>query len=220
MTEEERMLQGMIYDPNETKLLTLRTKAHRLCRLYNQCIEEDDPKRQEILQELFPDAENLTLTGPIFFDYGINTHFGKDCYANFNLTVLDVCPVHIGDRVYMGPNVSIVTPMHPYLPEERAPYIPPAGYATDLEYGKPIVIEHDCWIASNVVICGGVRIGHGSVIGAGSVVTRDIPPHSLAAGNPARVIRPITEKDSVFLKKDLWESDDDIKAHQSFVRKD
>ncbi|MDD5885648.1 MAG: sugar O-acetyltransferase [Erysipelotrichaceae bacterium] len=219
MTEKERMLQGMIYDPNDPELLALRRQAHKLCRQFNQCIDEEDSKRDEIQRILFPKAVRLTLTGPIFFDYGVFTHFGKDCYANFNLTVLDVCPVDIGDRVYMGPNVSLVTPLHPYLPKERGPYFSPKGYATDMEYGKPIVIENDCWIASNVTVCGGVRIGEGSVIGAASVVTRDIPPHSLAAGNPARVIRSITPNDSVFLKKDLWEDEEDIETHRHSLPK-
>ena len=95
----------------------------------------------------------------------------------------------------IGPNVTIATPMHPLLPEERNCRMREDGSMCNLEYAKPVIIEKDCWLAANVVGCGGVTIGEGSVIGAGSVVTRNIPPHSLAAGNPCRVIREITEKD-------------------------
>ena len=97
-----------------------------------------------------------------------------------------------------------MTPMHPYLPEERNLYVNDKGIITDKEYAKPIVIEGETWIASNVIICGGVTIGTGCVIGAGSVVTRDIPANSLAAGNPCRVIREITKEDSIYLKKELF----------------
>ena len=113
----------------------------------------------------------------------------------FDYGCLDVCPVIIGDNVLIGPNVTLATPMHPMLPEERNVRQREDGSFYNLEYAKPIVSERDCWLASNVVVCGGVTIGEGSVIGAGSVVTRDIPPHSLAVGNPCRVIRAVTEAD-------------------------
>ena len=113
----------------------------------------------------------------------------------FNFTCLDVCEIHIGDNVMIGPNVTLATPMHPLLPEERNIRKREDGSFYNLEYAKPITIKDNCWLASNVVVCGGVSIGEGCVIGAGSVVTRDIPPYSLAAGNPCRVIRKITEKD-------------------------
>ena len=200
----KKMLEGKIYDPFEEKLVELRTRAHDLCREYST-LSETNPRRNEIIKELFPDAEGLCLMGPIFFDFGINTHFGKDCYANFNFTVLDCMPVKIGDRVFFGPNVSLVTPVHPLLSEERNPYFDEEkGYITDKEYNKPIVIGSDCWFGTNVVVIGGVTIGDGCVIGAGSVVTRDIPSNSLAVGNPCRVIRKITKEDSIYLKKELW----------------
>ena len=104
----------------------------------------------------------------------------------------------------MGPNVSIVTPIHPFLAKERNTYVNEKGKITDKEYAAPIVIEGNNWIASNVTICGGVTIGEGSVIGAGSVVIRDIPKNSLAAGNPCRVIRELTEQDSIYLKSKLF----------------
>ncbi len=119
------------------------------------------------------------------------------------LCVLDVCPVTIGDDVMMGCNVSLMTPIHPLLFEERKHYVNAHGRLTDREYAKPIVIEAGCWIASNVVICGGVTIGSESVIGAGSVVTKDIPRGVFAAGNPCRVIRKITIEDSIYRQKDL-----------------
>ena len=103
--------------------------------------------------------------------------------------------MHIGDNVMIGPNVTLATPMHPLLPEERNFRQDTNGRWYNLEYAKPITIEDNCWLASNVVVCGGVTIGEGSAIGAGSVVTRSIPPHSLAVGNPCRVIRPLTEAD-------------------------
>ena len=112
-----------------------------------------------------------------------------------DFTCLDVCEIHIGDNVMIGPNVTLATPMHPLLPEERNVRKREDGSFYNLEYAKPITIKDNCWLASNVVVCGGVTIGEGCVIGAGSVVTRDIPPYSLAAGNPCRVIRKITEKD-------------------------
>lgn len=196
MTEKEKMLSGQLYDPSDPELSRLRLKARKLARRYN-LTDEDEPELQaEILRQLLPCSEELPLLqAPVYFDYGCNTHFGKFSGANFNFTCLDVCPVYIGDNVMIGPNVTIATPLHPMLYEERNIRQRADGSYYNLEYAKPVAIGDNCWLASNVVVCGGVTIGEGSVIGAGSVVTRDIPPMSLAAGNPCRVIRPLTEKD-------------------------
>ncbi len=204
MTESEKMLAGKIYDPSDKALEKQRATAHRLSKNYNDTYD-DNKKRGKILKKLIPHmGEGTYLQGPIQFDYGINTSFGINCYANFNLVVLDCCRVTIGNDVFFGPNCTIATPVHPLLPEERKLRRRDNGDLYDLEYAKPIIIEDDCWIASNVTICGGVTIGKGSVIGAGSVVTKDIPPNTLAAGNPCRVIRKITQADSIELKKGLF----------------
>ena len=198
MSEKEKMLLGQIYDPIDSELVALRTKAHKLCLQYNQTPEDDVEKRNKILKELgITLGKNVYLQGPIFFDYGCFTSIGDNSFANFNFTILDVCPVTIGKNVFIGTGVTIVPPVHPLRYQERNIYLSEKGYYTDKEYGKPITIEDNCWIASNVTICGGVTIGEGSVIGAGSVVTRSIPKNSFAAGNPCRVIREITEKDSI-----------------------
>lgn len=197
MTEKEKMLAGKIYDPSEPELVGLRQKAHRLCLEYNQ-LPETDKKRDELMRELgVAGRENAYFQGPVQFDYGCFTTVGEGFYANFNFTCVDCCPVTIGDNVFVGPNVSLLTPVHPFRWQDRNPYKKPDGTGTDKEYARPITIGDNCWIAGNVSVCGGVTIGEGSVIGAGSVVTRDIPPHSLAAGVPCRVIREITEADSL-----------------------
>ena len=203
MTEQEKMIAGKIYDPNDEELATMRTYAHKMCSRYNK-LDEDDPQRKEILDMLLDENNGVYLQGPVYFDYGEFTSFGKNCYANFNFTVLDCAPVIIGDNVFFGPNVTIATPMHPLLADERNMFKRPDGVLTDNEYAKPVTVQSDCWVASNVVICGGVTIGRGSVIGAGSVVTRDIPEGVLAAGNPCKVIRKLTEQDGIQLKKELW----------------
>lgn len=196
MTEREKMIAGMLYDPSDKELNALLIKARKLARAYNQIDEDEPQRREEILKELLCNSLNLPyLQAPIYFDYGCNTTFGKFCSTNFNFTCLDVCPVHIGDNVLIGPNVTLATPMHPLLPEERNVRQDENGRYYNLEYAKPITIEDNCWLASNVVVCGGVTIKEGCVIGAGSVVTRDIPPYSLAAGNPCRVIRKLTDED-------------------------
>ena len=206
MTELEKMQKGMIYDPIEPYLVKIRSAAHILSQKYNKIPETNSKKRNKIIEKLLPNRKGAAmLQGPIYFDYGINTILGENFYANFNFTVLDCALVTIGDNVFVGPNVSIMTPIHPFIPNERNMFINDKGVATDLEYAKPINIGNDCWIASNVCICGGVTIGDGCVIGAGSVVTKDIPANSFAAGNPCRVIRQITEADSIYLKKDLFE---------------
>ena len=188
------MLSGELYDPNDPELLKLRVKAHRLSAEYNAVPETDEKKRHEILKELIGDlGKGAYLQGPIQIDYGCFTSIGERTYANFNLTILDTCPVKIGNDVFIGPNVSILTPMHPLRWQERNTYYREDGVLTDREYGKPITIGNNIWIAGNVTICGGVTIGDGSVIGAGSVVTRDIPPDSFAAGNPCRVIKKIAQ---------------------------
>ena len=204
MSEKEKMLAGKIYDPTDEELTILRTKAHRLSQHYNTLFEDDD-LRNTIIDELIPSkGEGLYLQGPIYFDYGIFTSFGKNCYANFNFTVLDVCPVNIGSNVFFGPNCSLMTPMHPLRWQERNIKFKDDKTAYDDEYAKSINIGDNCWIAANVVITGGVTIGEGCVIGAGSLVTKDIPANSLAAGNPCKVIREINEKDSIKYKKELF----------------
>ena len=188
MTEKEKMLAGKIYDSSDKELAELRTKAHKLSQQYSS-LYEDDERRKAILNELLPDhGEGFFLQGPVYFDYGVFTKFGSGCYANFNLTVLDTCPVTIGDNVMLGPNVSIYTATHPLDARERA---------SGLEMAHPITIGNDVWIGGNTVINPGVTIGDGTVIGSGSVVTRDIPAGVIAAGNPCRVLRPVTEADRI-----------------------
>ncbi len=204
MTELEKMLAGKLYDPTDETIAAKRAAAHRLSKQYNDTLETDVSRRTQILSQLIPClGENAFFQGPIQFDYGVFTSFGKNFYANFNFTVLDSCPVTIGDNVFFGPNCSVVTALHSLLPHERNVRCKPDGNPYDLEYAAPIVIQDNCWIAANVVICGGVTIGEGCVIGAGSVVTQDIPPGMLAAGVPCKPIRPITEADSVQLKPKL-----------------
>ena len=198
MTEQEKMLAGKIYDSSDETLLAIRTKAHKLCQTYNQTADTEEEAREQMMRDLIPDcAKGVYLQGPIYFDYGEFTTIGENTFANFNFTVLDTCPVHIGNNVFIGPNVSLVTPMHPFRYQERNIKFRQDGTAYDDEYAKPITIGDNCWLASNVVVTGGV-------IGAGSVVTKDIPPHSLAVGNPCKVIRQITEADSIRNREGLW----------------
>ena len=187
-----KMTAGELYNPADDELYMLRTKAHKLCMMYNQLFDTEEVKREAILQELLPySSHDAYFQGHIFFDYGINIHIGKNFYANFGTTILDVCPVTIGDNVMLGTNVSLLTPLHPLRWQERNARTDESGNIIQLEYGKPINIGNNCWLASNVTVTGGVTIGEGCVIGAGSVVTRDIPAGVLAAGNPCRVIKTI-----------------------------
>lgn len=205
MTEKEKMLAGKIYDPNDEELARIRRNAHKLSKSYNDALEDETERRREILDRLLPNrGEGAYLQGPVYFDYGVFTTVGRNFYANFNFTVLDVCPVTIGDNVFMGPNVSILTPKHPLRWQDRNPYVSEKGYVTDKEYGSPVTIGDNCWIAGNVTILAGARIGSGCVVGAGSVVTGEIPADSLAYGNPCRVVRKITEADRSECKKELF----------------
>lgn len=198
MSELEKMLAGELYDPNDKELAALRKRAHNLCKDYNDTYEDETEKRAKILSGLLPNAgDNAYLQGPIYFDYGVFTKVGKNFYANFNFTVLDVCNVTIGDNVFIGPNVSIFTAKHALRWQERNAFTDKDGNITDNEYGAPVTIGDNCWIAGNVTICAGAKIGSGCVIGAGSVVTGEIPPDTLAYGVPCRPVRKITEKDKL-----------------------
>ena len=192
MTELGKMIRGELYNPADDELYLLRTKAHRLCLEYNRLPDTDEPARERILSELLPNcSKDIYFQGPVYFDYGVNTFIGRNFYANFNTTILDVCPVHIGDNVMLGTNVSLLTPTHPLRWQDRNAKLNEAGELEQLEAGRPIVIGSNCWLAGSVTVIGGVTIGEGCVIGAGSVVTRDIPAGSFAAGVPCRVIKAI-----------------------------
>lgn len=192
MTEKEKMIAGLMYDPNCEELMTARTLAHDLCTEYNALSESDAERRKEVLRRLLPGlGKDSYLQGPFYCDYGFNIKTGARFFANFHFTVLDCAPVTIGDDVMCGPNVSLYAALHPLDYKQRNFRYRDDGSLYDLEYAKPIVIENNCWLAGGVTVLPGVTIGEGSVIGAGSVVTRDIPPHSLAVGNPCRVIKKL-----------------------------
>ena len=204
MTEHEKMLAGKIYDPFTEGMPEERSKAHQLCKLYNDTVETDVERRNEILDALLPNrGRDVYLQGPIYFDFGVNTEIGDNSFANFNFTVQDDAEVTIGDHCNFGPNVTIVTPVHPMLPGERKALMAPDGTPRHVCYARPVHIGNDCWLGANVVVCPGVTIGDGCVIGAGSVVVKDIPANSFAAGNPCRVIRTLSEKDSMENKADI-----------------
>lgn len=192
----KNMLAGKPYRPDSKELGDISSNAHLLCQKYNQIPDTDTKKRNEVLDQLFPDhGKGIYLQGPIQVDYGRFTHLGENFYANFNLAILDTCPVTIGNNVMCGPGVTLATPLHPLLAEQRNPRKQNDGKFTDIEYGAPITIGDNCWLASNVTVCPGVTIGDNCVIGAGAVVTKDIPDDSLVLGVPGHVVRKLTERD-------------------------
>ncbi len=146
--------------------------------------ERDESERQRILIELLGSGgDNVSIQPPFFCDYGQNIYLGHKCYFNFNCILLDVCAIRIGDYSIFGPNVQIYTATHPFEAELRRTQ----------EFGRPITIGSDVWVGGSAIICPGVMIGSRSIIGAGSVVTRDIPDAVFAAGNPCRVVRELNE---------------------------
>jgi len=186
-TEKEKMLAGKLYNALDEELTSERTAARLLIKKLNNGSEEDTTERAEILKQLIPNSgKNLWLQPPFYCDYGYNITVGDGVFFNFNCVVLDVVEVKIGSRTLFGPNVQIYTATHPTNYKERA---------TGLEFAKPITIGEDVWVGGNAVICPGVTIGNRTIIGAGSVVTQNIPSGVLAAGNPCRVIRQLDENE-------------------------
>lgn len=195
MTEREKMLRGELYNPADPELSALHQRALDLAEAFNRTPPKKSKKREAILKKLFPQAgKGLHMEADVHADYGIHTVMGEYCYFNFNAVILDVCPIRIGDRLMAGPGVMLVAPVHPMVASERKCQLYPDGFH-DLEYGKPIEIGDDVWLSSGVIVCGGAKIGDGAVIGAGAVVVGEIPPHTFAAGVPAKAIRPITDED-------------------------
>lgn len=184
MTEKEKMLTGEIYDANYDKELIIeRQKAKDLCFEYNNQKPSDLEKRREIIKKILGKTkENFLIEQPFICDYGYNIEIGENFYSNHNLTILDANKVTFGNNVFVAPNCSFYTAGHPLEAETRN---------KGLEYAKPIEIGNNVWIGGNVVVLPGVKIGDNTVIGAGSVVTKDIPANVVAVGNPCRVIKEI-----------------------------
>jgi maltose O-acetyltransferase len=187
MTEREKMLAGELYDALDPELVSARERARDLCQRLNATREAEREVRRRILRELFGrGGDTVWMQPPFYCDYGSNIELGERVFFNFNCVVLDVCLVRIGDYTLFGPAVQIYTPMHPTN----------AALRRQQEFGKPVEIGSDVWVGGGALILPGVRIGSRAIIGAGSVVTRDIPDGVFAAGNPCRVIRELTNEEA------------------------
>ncbi|SDE22415.1 sugar O-acetyltransferase [Niabella drilacis] len=184
-TEKEKMLSGARYTPADPELRAMSTLAHRRCQEYNRYDAAEYEAKASLLKQLIPhQGKDLYIEAPFFCDYGVNIAIGDHVFFNFNCTILDTMRVTIGHHCMFGPGVQIYTPLHPMKAAERN---------TGLEYAQEVTIGDNVWVGGNVTILPGVHIGNNCVIGAGSVVTKDVPPDSFAAGNPARVIRTIQQ---------------------------
>jgi maltose O-acetyltransferase len=182
LSEHDKMLAGELYDPMDAELVAARVRARDLCQALNATRESEEEARRRILIQLFGSGgDQVWMQPPFFCDYGSNIQLGTRVFFNFNCVVLDVCAVRVGDFTLFGPAVQIYTATHPLEAELRR----------TREFAKPVTIGSDVWVGGAAVICPGVTIGSRSVIGAGSVVTRDIPDDVFAAGNPCRVIRSL-----------------------------
>ena len=198
-SQKERMIAGEFYNPNDKELILARVRARMLADRFNRTKAWNIPYRTRLIKKMFPNGADGAFFEPnIRIEYGFNVKFGKNFYMNFDCQLLDVAPIEIGDNVMFGPRVTVATPMHPFVSEERAISTYSDG-VHDWEYARPVKIGDNVWVASSATICGGVTIGSDTVIAAGSVVTRDIPSGVLA-GVPCKVIRPITDADRLFEK--------------------
>ena len=195
MTAKEKMHSGALYLPMDEELFQEQMRC--LDRLYdfNQTRPSELDRRAALLRELFAEiGEDCYIEPPLHTNWGgRHVHFGRNVYANFNLTLVDDTHIYIGDYTMLGPNVVIATAGHPLLPELRE-----QGY----QYNAPVRVGRSCWIGAGVVIVPGVKIGDNAVIGAGSIVTKDVPANCLAVGNPCRVLREIGEHDRKYYFKD------------------
>ena len=192
MTEEEKIAAGVLFCPADPALKAIKLHTHNLNVAYNITREDETERRAAILAEILGSfGEGGFIQGPIAFHYGKHTHIGAHFFGNFNLTIEDDAEVTIGANCNFGPNVTIVTPVHPMVASERRAIRTAQGEEKLLCYAKPVHIGKDCWFGASVTVCPGVTIGDNSVIGAGSVVTKDIPANVVAVGNPCRVIREI-----------------------------
>lgn len=180
--EKTKMLAGELYDGQDPELVADRLRARELSQALIAVPPGADAQRAGLLVQLFGAPTDAYITPPFFCDYGWNISLGRNVYFNVNCVILDVARVSIGDNVLLGPAVQIYTPLHPMDAAERR---------SGLEYARPVSIGDDVWIGGGAVICPGVTIGPRSVIGAGSVVVKDVPADVLVAGNPARVIRSL-----------------------------
>lgn len=183
LTEKEKMLKGELYDATDESLYTERETVKNLTYDYNLIRRSDKDKRDELIRKILGKAgKNLWIESPFQCDYGYNIEIGDNFYSNHNLIILDCTKVKIGDNVFVGPNVGIYTPCHPIDAKERM---------TFKEWAEPVTIGSDVWLGGNVVILPGVTIGDNVVIGAGSVVTKDIPSNCVAVGNPCKPIKSL-----------------------------
>lgn len=202
MTQYERMLKGLIYDPMDKEIMIKQSFFQEKCWEFNQLAPGDFDRKQIYMKDVFAECgDGCYIELPFRANWGgRHLHFGSGIYANFNLTLVDDGHIYVGDKVMFGPNVTISTANHPIEPELRA---------RGLQYNKDVYIGENAWIAANVVIVPGVHIGKNSVIGAGSVVTKDIPDNVVAVGNPCRILRSVGEHDREFFYKNEkidWEN--------------
>lgn len=190
MTEREKMLQCMWYDANyDEGLLEERLQAEELYFAYNQTGPRETERKEQLLQALFPNMEKeVVILSPIYTDYGYNCRIGEATFINHGAYLMDAGKITIGSHCFIGPNCGMYTAIHAMLPEERN---------RGIERAKPIVLGDNVWLGGDVTILPGVTIGSNTVIGAGSVVTKDIPSGVVAAGNPCRVMREITQADAM-----------------------
>ena len=193
MNQKEHMLRGLPYRASQDGLPQEQLENKQKIYDYNHCRPDETEKKEGLLRSILGRCgKNVTLLSPFHCDYGKQIEIADNVFINYNCVMLDVGRIVIGENTLLGPNVCLAAAGHPIHPLSRR-----SGY----EYGAPITIGKDVWLGANVVVCPGVHIGDGSVVGAGSVVTKDIPANVIAAGNPCRVLRPITEEDRPYYFK-------------------
>lgn len=193
MTEKEKMIAGKVYNCLDEELSTALRKAKQLCHKYNDIFFEDEVAAKMIIDELLQAEHNdgyCVFTPYFWCDYGFNIKVGKNFYSNHNLVILDCAEVRFGDNVFIGPNCGFYTAIHPIDAGQRK---------MEIEWAKPIKVGNDVWFGGSVTVLPGVTIGDNVVIGAGSVVVKDIPSGVVAVGNPCKPIRKITEADKLNL---------------------
>ncbi len=193
MTEKEKMINGLLYDATDAELTKDRDNAEELAFLFNSLPPSKRAEKDNLMKKIFGKVgKNAFIRSTLYVDYGYNTEVGDNFYANHNLTILDCAKVKFGDNVFIAPNCGFYTAAHPLDAKERN---------TLLEYAKPIFVGNNVWIGAGVHVMPGVTIGDNTVIGGGSVVTKDIPSDVVAAGNPCRVLRKLSDKDKMFVKQ-------------------